>query len=93
MASASWKLCSMSGLQTPSASADAKSFSSYAREIERKKRERKPNKNKEITRKFSSYYNKNLTFQRSLYLFSIKMKYAELRLRPYHVFFSSSGLV
>ena len=28
MANASWKLCSMSGLQTPSASADAKSFSS-----------------------------------------------------------------
>lgn len=28
MARASWKLCSMSGLQTPSASADDKSFSS-----------------------------------------------------------------
>lgn len=29
MAKASWKLCSISGLQTPSASAPAKSFSSY----------------------------------------------------------------
>lgn len=36
MAKASWKLCSISGLQTPSASADAKSFSSYHGKIKKK---------------------------------------------------------
>lgn len=35
MASASWKLCSMSGLQTPSASAEAKSLSSCGQKSER----------------------------------------------------------